>query len=152
MRCRLRFVRLLGPEAEEGGPRQHLPPAILARGLHAQHHQQRRVLDCGGKQGATPLWKGSKCWTTPSHRKASSPLRSAGALHNKIRFVARLRARLRREAQPVAREQLRQMMLSFQFRTSRRLAFVASVDASAVSTQMLLPCCGLRADASSATS
>jgi hypothetical protein len=63
--------------------RQHLTPAVFARGLHAQHHQQRGV----------------------ERRVVILPL----AGENEIGFVAGLRPRLRRESQSQPRDQFGKM-------------------------------------------
>lgn len=95
VRCRIRF-------------RQHLPPAVFARGLHAQHDQQRGVerrnpvATLCERRRLPPAWAGG-------HRPPLQPG------ENEIGFVAGLRPRLRREAQSEPREQFGQMTLAFQF-------------------------------------
>jgi hypothetical protein len=42
----------------------------------------RSILDCGGKQSATPLWCVTSRLITSHPAKAPSPLRFAGALQN----------------------------------------------------------------------
>lgn len=64
---------------------------------------------------AVPDGSNSPGTTLDADIEAPSPLRFARALQVESRLVARLCAQLWREAQSVAREQLRQRMLSFQF-------------------------------------
>ena len=65
---------------------------------HKRTHRAQKILDCGGKRSATPLWAATSIGVTRTKRKAPSPLRSAGALHNLSVFFAFSRGNSLRKA------------------------------------------------------